>query len=290
MSFVIVTDSSANLPENLVKKLGIKVISLSFLVDGEEFLSYKENESIDISKFYKMMRDGKVIKTSLINEDKFIENFEKYLSTGNDVLYIAMSSGISGTYNSSTLAVKTLQEKFPDRKIISINSLAACLGQGLLVYYAALMKKAGKTIEEISAWLIENRLKMKHHFTVDDLMFLKRGGRIPATTAIIGSVLNIKPLLKVDDKGALVAENKVRGRKNSLDKLIDALNNAHDIQEQTIGIAHGDCIDDVDYMVKQIRARFKPKDIIVHHVDPVIGAHSGPGTVAMFFMASEKKR
>lgn len=290
MSFVLVTDSSANLPEYLIKKFDIKIISLSFFVDNEEYLSYKEDETTDISKFYKMMRSGKVIKTSLINEDTFIKNFEKYLKEGHDILYIGMTSGISGTYNASVLASDSLKEMYPDRRIVTIDSLSVSLGLGLLVYYAALLKEKGKSIDEIKEWIEENKLKMRHQFTVEDLMFLKRGGRIPATVAIIGSVLNIKPLLKVDKTGILVNIGKARGRKNSLDKIFETLECAEDIENQYIGITHGDCIDDVNYLVNKIKEKYKPKDIIINYVDPVIGAHSGPGTMALFFLAKDKNR
>lgn len=290
MSFVLVTDSSANLPEDLIKKFDIKIISLSFFVDNEEYLSYKEDETTDISKFYKMMRSGKVIKTSLINEDTFIKNFEKYLKEGHDILYIGMTSGISGTYNASVLASDSLKEMYPDRRIVTIDSLSVSLGLGLLVYYAALLKEKGKSIDEIKEWIEENKLKMRHQFTVEDLMFLKRGGRIPATVAIIGSVLNIKPLLKVDKTGILVNIGKARGRKNSLDKIFETLECAEDIENQYIGITHGDCIDDVNYLVNKIKEKYKPKDIIINYVDPVIGAHSGPGTMALFFLAKDKNR
>lgn len=290
MSFVLVTDSSANLPEDLIKKFDIKIISLSFFVDNEEYLSYKEDETTDISKFYKMMRSGKVIKTSLINEDTFIKNFEKYLREGHDILYIGMTSGISGTYNASVLASDSLKEMYPDRRIVTIDSLSVSLGLGLLVYYAALLKEKGKSIDEIKEWIEENKLKMRHQFTVEDLMFLKRGGRIPTTVAIIGSVLNIKPLLKVDKTGILVNIGKARGRKNSLDKIFETLECAEDIENQYIGITHGDCIDDVNYLVNKIKEKYKPKDIIINYVDPVIGAHSGPGTMALFFLAKDKNR
>lgn len=290
MSFVLVTDSSANLPEDLIKKFDIKIISLSFFVDNEEYLSYKEDETTDISKFYKMMRSGKVIKTSLINEDTFIKNFEKYLKEGHDILYIGMTSGISGTYNASVLASDSLKEMYPDRRIVTIDSLSVSLGLGLLVYYAALLKEKGKSIDEIKEWIEENKLKMRHQFTVEDLMFLKRGGRIPTTVAIIGSVLNIKPLLKVDKTGILVNIGKARGRKNSLDKIFETLECAEDIENQYIGITHGDCIDDVNYLVNKIKEKYKPKDIIINYVDPVIGAHSGPGTMALFFLAKDKNR
>ena len=237
-----------------------------------------------------MMRSGKVIKTSLINEDTFIKNFEKYLREGHDILYIGMTSGISGTYNASVLASDSLKEMYPDRRIVTIDSLSVSLGLGLLVYYAALLKEKGKSIDEIKEWIEENKLKMRHQFTVEDLMFLKRGGRIPTTVAIIGSVLNIKPLLKVDKTGILVNIGKARGRKNSLDKIFETLECAEDIENQYIGITHGDCIDDVNYLVNKIKEKYKPKDIIINYVDPVIGAHSGPGTMALFFLAKDKNR
>lgn len=290
MAFEIITDSSANLTDDLISKFNIKIVSLSFFVDDEEYMSYKENEKTDISKFYKMMRSGKVIKTSLVNESKFRESFEKYLKEGKDILYIGMSSGISGTYNASVLAANSLKEKYPDRNIVVIDSLSVSLGQGLLVYYAANMKESGCSIDEIKNWLLLNRLKMQHKFTVDDLMFLKRGGRISATVAVVGSMLNIKPLLKVNDSGALVTEGKARGRKKSLDFLFDSLENAYDLENQVLGITHGDCIEDVNYLVDKIKLKYNNKNIIINYVDPVVGAHSGPGTLALFFMADNQNR
>lgn len=290
MAFEIITDSSANLTDDLISKFKIKVVSLSFFVDDEEYMSYKENEKTNISKFYKMMRSGKSIKTSLVNENKFTELFEKYLSEGKDILYIGMSSGISGTYNASVLAANSLKEKYPDRKIVVVDSLSVSMGQGLLVYYAAIMKESGSDIEKIKNWLLLNRLKMQHKFTVDDLIFLKRGGRISATVAVVGSVLSIKPLLKVNDSGALVTEGKARGRKKSLDFLVDSLENACDLENQVLGVTHGDCIEDVNYLVDKIKSKYNFKNIIVNYVDPVIGAHSGPGTLALFFMSKNQGR
>lgn len=290
MAFEIITDSSANLTDDLISKFKIKVVSLSFFVDDEEYMSYKENEKTNISKFYKMMRSGKSIKTSLVNENKFTELFEKYLSEGKDILYIGMSSGISGTYNASVLAANSLKEKYPDRKIVVVDSLSVSMGQGLLVYYAAIMKESGSDIEKIKNWLLLNRLKMQHKFTVDDLMFLKRGGRISATVAVVGSVLSIKPLLKVNDSGALVTEGKARGRKKSLDFLVDSLENACDLENQVLGVTHGDCIEDVNYLVDKIKSKYNFNNIIVNYVDPVIGAHSGPGTLALFFMSKNQGR
>lgn len=290
MSFEIVTDSSANLPEEQIRQLGIHLVSLSFIVNGQEYKSYSKNEQTDLSKFYTMMREGSVIQTSLVNTGHFIQLFEPILSQGRDILYIGMSSALSGTYQSGLAAAKALQEDYPERRIIAIDSLSASLGQGLLVYYAAQMRAEGRSLAETASWIDDNRLRMRHHFTVDDLMFLRRGGRIPAASAIIGTLLSIKPMLVMNDSGELTVVGRVRGRRPSLKALADQLSfHAIDIDQQIIAITHGDSLEDAVYLEELIRARHQPRDVLVHVVDPVLGAHAGPGTMALFFLGKDRK-
>jgi len=289
MSFVLMTDSSANLTTDIIEKFGIEIIPLTFIVNDAEYTSYRKGENIDIKQFYDMMRNKEHIKTSLITPEVFITEFEKFLKQGQDVLYIGFSSGLSGTFQSSVIAADTLSEKYPDRKIIVWDSLCASLGQGLIVYYAVKMKEEGKTMDEILSWLDENRLKLCHWFTVDDLFFLKRGGRISATTAILGSALNIKPVLHVDNNGKLVSVSKARGRKQAINKLIAKLDEtAIEPEKQAIFISHGDCIEDAEYIAKTVKEKYGVKDIVINYIDPVIGAHSGPGTLALFFIGTER--
>jgi len=289
MNFEIITDSSANLSDELIRKYGIRIASLTFLVEGVEYRSYDEDKKTDLGKFYEMMRNDQVIKTSLVNTGQFVELMEPILKEGKDILYIGMSSALSGTYQSGVTAAELLAEEYPDRKIITVDSLSASLGQGLLVIYAAQLRDAGRTLAETAEWVMESRLKMRHHFTVDDLMFLKRGGRISATSAMVGTLLSIKPMLHMDDAGKLSVIGKVRGRRQSLKGLVEQLReHAVQIEEQTIAITHGDCLEDARYVEEQIRAFCNPREILIHIVDPVIGAHSGPGTMALFFMGENR--
>ncbi len=287
MSFVLMTDSSANLTTDIIEKFGIEIVPMIFLVNDIEYRSYKKGENVDIKQYYDMMRNKEHIKTSLLSPEIYVDAFRPFLENGQDILYIAFSSGLSGTYQSSVLAVEMLREEYPERKIITWDSLCASMGEGLLVYYAAKMKEEGKSLDEILSWLEENKLKLCHWFTVDDLFFLKRGGRISSATAIIGSALSIKPVLHVDDNGKLVSVSKARGRKQSLNALVDKFaETAIEPEKQTVFISHGDCIEDAQYVAKTIKEKFGIEDIVINYIDPVIGAHSGPGTLALFFLGS----
>jgi len=289
MNYEIVTDSSANLTEELIEEYGISIISLFFMLEGKEYSSYTKDEKTDISKFYKMMRDGKVMTTSTFNMSACEKVFESILSKGKDVLYLGFSSALSGTYNTASIIAEKLKEKYPNNKIYSIDTLSASMGQGLLVYYAAQQRQKGKSIEEVKDWVLNNRLKLCHWFTVDDLFFLKRGGRISSTTAIVGTLLSIKPILHVDDEGKLIPVGKVRGRKKSLNELvIEMEKNCIEPEEQTIFISHGDCIEDAEYVKDLIMKKLNVKEILISYVEPVIGAHSGPGTVALFYIGTNR--
>lgn len=290
MSFAIVTDSSSNLPEDIIDQYDLAVLPLTFMVDGEEYRSYLKGEKTDLSQFYTMMREGKVITTSLPNLKESRETIEALLREGRDVLYLGFSSGLSGTYQAIELLLTELGGLYPDRTVASVDTLAASLGEGLLVYYAAKMREEGKSIEEVRDWVEDNKLHLAHWFTVDDLMFLFRGGRVSRTSAWAGTLLNIKPVMHVDDEGHLIPLEKVRGRKKSLKALVDHMEQTATapVADQTVFITHGDCLEDAEYVADLVRERFGVSDILINWVDPVIGAHSGPGTMALFFLASER--
>ncbi len=292
MDFEIVTDSCCNLLEDMIDDFGIHVLPLTFMVDGEDevYQSYLKGERTDLKQFYTMMREGKVFKTSLPNLAESEALFRELLGSGRDVLYIAFSSGLSGTYQALSLMAAQLQEEFPERRIHVVDSLAASGGQGLLVWYAVQHARAGESIDQVRDWLEENKLHLAHWFTVDDLMFLFRGGRVSKTAAWAGTLLNIKPVLHVDDEGHLIPMEKVRGRKKSLNALIDHMEKSANkpISDQMVFITHGDCIEDAEYVAAKIKERFGVKEVVINYVDPVIGAHSGPGTMALFFLADKR--
>ena len=289
MSFEIVTDSSCNLPEDIIDRYGLHILSLRFLVGGKEYYSYTKGEITDLAQFYTMMRNKEEITTSQISSDTCTKLFESLLQDGKDVLYIGFSSALSGTYQVGYLALEELKKKYPERKIYAVDTLGASLGEGLLVYHAANLREAGESIEAVNGWLLENRLHLCHWFTVDDLFFLQRGGRVSGTVAIFGTLLNVKPVMHMDNEGRLIFVTKVRGRKRSLDALVERLDQtAINPSEQSIFITHGDCLGDAQYVAKKIEEKYHPKEIVINWVDPVIGAHSGPGTVALFFLGTER--
>lgn len=289
MDYAIVTDSCCNLTEATIDELGIHILPLRFLVDDKEYRSYLKGEVTDLKQFYTMMRDGKVIKTSLPNMAESEELVRGLLEEGKDVLFLGFSSALSGTYEATDLLFQQLAPNYPDRRLIAIDTLAASGGQGLLVYHAARLAKAGKSLEEVARWVVENRLHLAHWFTVDDLMFLFRGGRVSRTSAWAGTVLNIKPVMHVDDEGRLIPLEKVRGRKKSLNALVKHMEKSaiKPIQEPVF-ITHGDCPEDAEYVAGLIREKLGVQDVRINYVDPVIGAHSGPGTMALFFLADKR--
>lgn len=290
MSFAIVTDSSSNLTEEMIDRFDLSILPLTFMVDGEEYRSYLKGEKTDLSQFYAMMREGKVITTSLPNLQESRETIEALLKDGRDVLYLGFSSGLSGTYQAIELLLAELAGLYPDRTVCSVDTLAASGGEGLLVYYAAKMRDEGATVEAVRDWVEDHKLHLAHWFTVDDLMFLFRGGRVSRTSAWAGTLLNIKPVMHVDDEGHLIPLEKVRGRKKSLKALVDHMEQTamSPVADQTVFITHGDCLEDAEYVADLVRERFGVTDIMINWVDPVIGAHSGPGTMALFFLASQR--
>jgi len=289
MNFAIVTDTGANLPENIIEENDILVLSLSFFVDDKEYYSYEPGKKTDLSEFYKMMREKKPIRTSLVNAALAKKQIGTLLAEGKDVLYVGFSSGLSGTFQSVSIAMEELKEEYPDRKILAVDTLAAALGQGLLVYFAIQQRKAGVQIEDVYQWIMEKRLHICHWFTVDDLFFLKRGGRISAATAVVGTALSIKPVLHVDDAGHLINMSKTRGRKKSLEALLKKFEEtAINPGETPVFISHGDCLEDAQYVEQKLKEKYGVKEVLIQILDPVIGAHAGPGTVALFFVGTQR--
>lgn len=290
MAFDIITDSSSNLTEDIIDRFGLHILPLTFMVDGQQHHSYLKGEKTDLAQFYTMMREGKVITTSLPSLTDAEATMREVLDAGRDLLYIGFSSGLSGTYEAIDLLARALAPEYPDRAILTVDTLAASGGEGLLVWHAVQRQRAGASIEEVRDWLEENKLHLAHWFTVDDLMFLFRGGRVSRTSAWAGTLLNIKPVMHMDDEGHLIPLEKMRGRRKSLNALVDHMSQTANapVSEQTVFITHGDCIEDAEYVANLVRERFGVKDIVINYVDPVIGAHSGPGTLALFFLASER--
>ncbi|MCR4924971.1 MAG: DegV family protein [Clostridiales bacterium] len=287
--FVIMTDSSGDLPQNLIDELSLEVLPLSVSVDGKQYYNYPDGREISFEDFYKQVRDGADAKTSAVNVDQFIEVMEKILKEGKDVLYLGFSSGLSGTYSASTVAAEDLREKYPDRKIYTVDTLAASMGQGLLVYLAAKEKEKGKSIDEVRDFAENNKLNLVHWFTVNDLFHLKRGGRVSATTAVVGTMLNIKPVLHVDNEGKLINVAKAKGRKASIRALLEKMKEtATNPQEQTIFISHGDCYEEAKELADMIKEEIGVKEVVINFIGPVIGAHAGPGTIALFFVGKER--
>lgn len=287
--YIIVTDSSCDLTPALAEEAQIVVIPLHLTMEGKEYKNYLDGGEIDSSAFYAKLRDGVTASTSAVNPEVFTESFEKILKDGKDVLYLGFSSGLSSTFHASTIAAEDLTSKYPDSKIYCVDTLAASLGQGLLVYLAAEKKKDGATIEEVRDFVEQNKLHLCHWFTVDDLNHLKRGGRVSATTALVGTMLNIKPILHVDDEGHLINVGKVRGRKASIESMLTHMKeSAVNPSDQTVFISHGDCEEDALTLKRMVEKEFSPKRIEINTIGPVIGAHSGPGTLALFFLGDKR--
>ena len=287
--FAIVTDSSCDLPGKLAEELELTVLPLAVHLDGKDYFNYLDGREISFKDFYGKLREELKCTTSAVNVEAFVGAMEALLQAGKDVLCIAFSSGLSNTFNASQLAVQELAEKYPDRKIYAVDSLCASLGQGLLLYLAVQKKRQGKTIDEVRQWVEENKLHICHWFTVDDLNHLKRGGRISSGTALIGTMLGIKPVMHVDDEGHLIGMGKARGRKSSLSALVDRMaETVVNPENQTIFISHGDCYQDAKWVGDEAKKRFGVKDVVINYVGPVIGAHSGPGTLALFFYGTKR--
>ncbi len=287
--YVILTDSCCDLPNKLVKELKVRVLPLKFTVDAKDYRNYSDEREMTNTAFYGLLREEKEAKTVAANPDELGRVFSEILESGSDVLYLAFSSGLSSTYSNGVIAAQSAMEDHPDGKVLVVDTLCASMGEGLLVYYAAKEKEKGKTIDEVAAFVEDKKLNLCHWFTVDDLNHLKRGGRLSPGMALLGSVLGIKPVLHVDDEGHLVNVAKARGRKAALAALLEHLKEtAQHPEEQTIFISHGDCKDDAESLAKMVKEAVHPARIEIGFIGPVIGAHSGTGTLAVFFLGSKR--
>lgn len=289
MSYILLTDSSADLSASLVEELNLYVLPLSVTIDGETYRNFPDEREIRCTELYAKLRGGAMATTSAVNVGTFRDFMEPILREGKDILYVGFTSGLSGTYQAGVIAAQELMQQYPDHKILTVDSLCASQGQGLLVYLVAKKIAEGASIEEAAAFAEETKMHVCHWFTVNDLFFLKRGGRVSAATAIIGSTLGIKPVMRVDENGKLESCSTVRGRKKSLKALVEHMKEtATDPANQTVFIVHGDCLEDAETVAQMVRDEFGVKDIIINFVGPVIGAHSGPGTLALFYLGTHR--
>lgn len=285
--FKICINSTADLPKEYILENQLGVMNISCLFEGE---TYGKDKELDVDYFYKKMREGSLPTTSQINPAEAREYFEEFLKETNNILMLAFSSGLSGTYNNLRMAAEEMMEERPDCKIIVVDSLCASLGEGLFAHKAVQLKKQGKTMEEIAKWLEDNKLHLAHVFTVDDLNHLYRGGRVSKLTAVVGTLASIKPILHVDNEGHLIPIDKVRGRKKSLHTLVDYMEKkmgSYREQNDIIFISHGDSLEDAQFVANEVKERFGIESVL-NPIGPVIGSHAGPGTIALFFMGEER--
>ena len=287
MNYQIITDSACDLPKQMLQDLNVVAVPLTVNFRGEA-----RNDSVadaEVKELYDAMRAGEVATTSAVNPDGWSKVIEPALAAGKDALVLAFSSGLSTTYQSAVIAANELLESYPDRKIIVVDTCAAAFGQGLLVWYTCKMRDAGLSLEALAAWVEENKNHVAHWFTVDDLVYLKRGGRVSAATAMLGAMLNIKPVLHVDDEGHLVSMVKARGRKAAINALAAKLaEDGGDWDNSTVFICHADAMEDAQKLAQIVKEKSGVKETIIGNLGAVIGSHAGPGTLALFFMGNKK--
>lgn len=289
MSYVIISDSTTDLTNDFVLENKIDIIPLKFYIEEKEYVNYLDSRELDTHAFYDLMREGEVSKTAQLNMVDIEKCFRHHLDLGNDILCIGFSSGLSGTYNAIRLTAESLQDEYKDRKILTIDSLCASLGEGLLVWYANKFKQEGLSLEENYQKTLDLRLRLAHWFTVDDIDTLRRGGRVTNVQAFLAKGLKIKPVLHVDNDGKLIPVYKKIGRKVALKTLVMELAKTIDRSyKQTIMIGHGDTLEEANYVRDLIRQEVEVEDIYINNIGPVIGAHSGPGTIAIFFIADHR--
>lgn len=284
--YIITVNSTVDLPKEWLNERKVPVVPLSYTIDGE---TYKDMAGLSVKEFFGKLRAGKMAVTSQVNPGEAKEALKPFLEAGKDILHLAFSSALSGTCNSMRIAAEELAEEYPDRKIIVVDTLCACLGEGLLLYYALKRKSEGCSLEETAKWVEENKLHICHNVTIDDLAHLHRGGRISKTVAVLGGMVKIKPMLHVDNQGALQVIGKERGRKKALNKIVDtALEQSEGWKNDIIMITHGDCEEDARYVEKLVREKMGIDNILVNNIGTVIGSHTGPGVVAVFCMGKAR--
>lgn len=288
MKILLMTDSCSDLPIQYTRENNIVVLPFSYHFKGEDHVD-DFGKSISYGSFYDEVRKGEMSSTSQINSYTFIDEFKKHIEEGYSIIYIAFSSALSGTYSNACMAREEVMSQLPSADISVIDSRSASMGLGLLVYYACEKLKEGMSKDELVSWIEANKLKINHWFTVDDLHHLKRGGRVSSTTAVIGTLLEIKPILHVDNEGRLIPVSKVKGRKKSIKSLVEELKSRIvDPENQVIGISHGDCEEEARLLEKLIRETVNIKGVVFSYIGPVVGSHSGPGTIALFFFGEKR--
>lgn len=287
--YVLMTDSCCDLTSDMAAELEVEVLPLSLELNGRSYRNYLDGREVSFQDFYGQVRGGAMPVTSAVNVGQFEEAMRPVLEAGKDLLCLCFSSALSTTFQSACIAVEELAEEFPERKIYTLDTRCASMGQGLLVWLCAQEKKKGLSIDKLWDYASQTQSKICHWFTVDDLNHLKRGGRVSAAAALFGTMLSVKPILHVDDKGRLIPMEKCRGRRASLLALVDHMEKtAVNPETQTVFISHGDCLEDAEFVAEEIRRRMGVRDIHINYVGPVIGSHSGPGTVALFFLGSPR--
>ena len=288
MKTILFTDSCCDLPIGFVKENNIQVMPIRVNINGKD-IPDDLGESISHNEFYNLIRNGEMPITSQVNVDAFEREFRKYVNEGYSIIYIGFSSALSGCVNSARLAKELIDEEIKDADITIIDTKSASMGLGLIVYYATNMLREGKSKSDIISWIEDNKLKVNHWFTVDDLNYLKRGGRVSGAVAIIGTMLSIKPIMNVDNEGRLIPESKVKGRKKAIRALYEKLKEKIvDSENQTIFISHGDCMEDAESLEKLILSEINVNEVIINNIGPAVGSHAGPGTVALFFIGNNR--
>lgn len=288
-NYVIVSDSTLDLPAEYCEKLGVNVIPMEFTLDGKSYKHYVDERELSLSVFYSELSMGKLSTTSQINYKEFYNYFKSFFEQGKDIIYICFTSGLSGTYNTCLIAIADLAEKYPNRRIKVINSLCASIGEGVLVYNAAVKAQEGLDFDDLCAWIEENKTSVCHWFVVDDLEHLKRGGRISPVAATFGKALQIKPLLTVDFEGKLQTVSKIRGANKVFDTLVSRLvNDGRNTEEQTVIIGNADCIEDAERLKKLLLDNKLAKNVIIAGIGPIIGTHVGKGMLALAFLGERK--
>lgn len=286
--FIVTVNSTVDLPYEWLQERNIPIVPLSYTMDGATYEDYSK-ESLTSKKFFENLRAGIMATTSQVNPEGAKDILEPYVKEGKDILHLAFSSGLSGTCNSMRIAAEELREEYPEAKIIVIDTLCACMGEGLLLYYTLKKKEEGLNIEEVAEWVEENKLHVCHDVTVDDLNHLYRGGRISRATAVVGSMVKIKPIIHMDEEGRLQVVGKERGRKKSLNHIVDmAVEQSREWKNDLIMITHGDCIEDAEYVAERVREKMGVNEIIINNIGSVIGSHTGPGVVAVFCMGNKR--
>ncbi len=285
-AYEILTDSSCDLPEEMYRELKLRFVPLTVRFRGQEFDDYNND---GLQTFFSALRAGEAASTAAVNPQRWEAAMEPILAEGRDLLVLAFSSGLSTTYQAAVLAREELLQKYPGRCIRAVDSLCASLGQGLLAWYACRKRDEGLTLDALADWCEEEKFHLCHWFTVDDLMYLKRGGRVSAATALLGTMLQIKPVLHVDDEGHLINMSKARGRRASIQALVaKAQELAIPGRNETMFICHGDCREDAEYLSSLVKEKLGVKTVLINYVGAVIGSHSGPGTLALFFIGKHR--